>query len=137
MTATGTLIQKIARQVHWVSQPPAIGPIAVRPPLTPKKMASALPRSRSGNAATTTASAAGKISARRDALDDPEDDEPGLGERALGRRAAQRRRDGEDDDADQHHPPVAEDVGEPAAEREDRRQRQQVGVDHPLDAAAA
>ncbi len=33
------------------------------PPLTPKKMASARPRSRSGNADTTTASAAGIINA--------------------------------------------------------------------------
>jgi hypothetical protein len=58
-TATGMLIQKIARQVHWVSQPPRIGPIAVSPPLTPKKIASARPRSWIGKAATTIASAAG------------------------------------------------------------------------------
>ena len=43
MSATGMLIQKIARQVHWVRKPPAIGPIAVRPPEMPKKMAIALP----------------------------------------------------------------------------------------------
>ena len=57
------LIQKIARQVHWVRNPPAMGPIAVSPPLTPKKIASARPRSRNGNAETTTASAAGIIKA--------------------------------------------------------------------------
>ena len=45
MIATGTLIQKIERQVHWVRYPPAIGPIAVRPPEIEKKIASALPRS--------------------------------------------------------------------------------------------
>ena len=82
MIATGMLIQKIERQVHWVRKPPAIGPIAVRPPVMPKKMASARPRSRSGNAATTIASAAGNISAADDALDDPEDDEPRLGDAA-------------------------------------------------------
>ena len=48
ITATGTLTQKIARQVHSVSTPPAIGPIAVSPPATPKKIASALPRSLTG-----------------------------------------------------------------------------------------
>src|SRR6478609_7387642 len=63
IAAIGRLIQKIDRQVHRVRYPPAIGPTAVRPPLTPKKMASALPRSPTGKAATTTASAAGIISA--------------------------------------------------------------------------
>ena len=63
MSATGMLIQKIERQVHWVRKPPAIGPIAVRPPEIPKKMAIALPRSRSGNDATTMPTAAGNISA--------------------------------------------------------------------------
>ena len=53
MSATGMLIQKIERQVHWVRKPPAIGPIAVSPPEIPKKMAIALPRSRNGNEATT------------------------------------------------------------------------------------
>ena len=57
------LIQKIARQVHCVRNPPAIGPIAVRPPEIPKKMAIARPRSRSGNDATTIPTAAGNISA--------------------------------------------------------------------------
>src|SRR6478735_2866866 len=63
IAAIGRVIQKIDRQVHRVRYPPAIGPTAVRPPLTPKKMASALPRSPTGKAATTTASAAGIISA--------------------------------------------------------------------------
>src|SRR5439155_26738820 len=47
----------------WVRNPPAIGPIAVRPPEMPKKIAIALPRSRSGNEATTIATAAGNSSA--------------------------------------------------------------------------
>lgn len=61
--ATGTLTQKIARQVHAVSQPPSSGPTAVRAPVRPKKRASARPRRSTGNTATTTASAAGKSSA--------------------------------------------------------------------------
>ena len=48
ITATGMLTQKIARHVHSESTPPAIGPIAVSPPATPKKIASALPRSSTG-----------------------------------------------------------------------------------------
>ena len=59
MMATGTLTQKMARQVHSLRYPPRIGPMAVRPPDTPKKIARARPRSRTGNAATTMASAAG------------------------------------------------------------------------------
>ena len=62
-TAIGMLIQKIARQVHWVRKPPAIGPMAVSPPLTPKNTANARPRSPIGKAATTTARAAGIIRA--------------------------------------------------------------------------
>ncbi|GGU72838.1 hypothetical protein FHX79_116362 [Streptomyces cavourensis] len=63
MTATGTLTQKIARQVQEVSQPPSSGPTAVRAPESPKNSASARPRRSTGNTAMTTASAAGNISA--------------------------------------------------------------------------
>ncbi len=48
ISATGMLIQKIARHVHWVRYPPSIGPIDVRPPETEKKIASAFPRSCTG-----------------------------------------------------------------------------------------
>ena len=57
--ATGMLTQKMARQVHWLRTPPRIGPMAVNPPATPKKMAMARPRSFTGNAPTTIATAAG------------------------------------------------------------------------------
>ena len=63
MIATGMLIQKIARQVHCVKKPPAIGPIAVKPPAIPKKIAIARPRSRTGKAPTTIPTAAGNINA--------------------------------------------------------------------------
>ena len=55
------LIQKIARQVHWIKYPPAIGPIAVRAPAMPKNSASARPRERRSNVPTTIAIAAGNI----------------------------------------------------------------------------
>ena len=58
-------IQKIERHVHWVRKPPAIGPMAVRPPEIPKKIAMALPRSRGGKDATTIPTAAGNISAAK------------------------------------------------------------------------
>ncbi len=61
--ATGTLTQKTARQVQFVSQPPSSGPRAVRAPETPKNRARARPRRSTGNTATTTARAAGKSSA--------------------------------------------------------------------------
>jgi len=54
---------------------------------------------------------------------------------AARRGAAQRRRAREDDHPEHHHPAVPGDVGQPAAEGEQGRQRQQVGVDRPLHAA--
>jgi hypothetical protein len=54
-SATGTLIQKIARQVQYsVRYEPATGPIAVNRPATMKKMASPLPRSSTGKAFSTS-----------------------------------------------------------------------------------
>jgi hypothetical protein len=41
----------------------------------------------------------------------------------------------EDDHPEHHHPAVPGDVGQATAEREQRCQRQQVGVDRPLHAA--
>ena len=59
-TATGTLIQKIARQVqNSVRYEPATGPIAVNSPATMKKTASPLPRSAGGNASSTSTVAEG------------------------------------------------------------------------------
>ena len=55
------LTQKIARQVHWVRNPPSNGPMAVSPPAMPKNSARAFPRWRNGNVCTTMASAAGNM----------------------------------------------------------------------------
>ena len=66
------------------------------------------------------------------ALDDAEEDQPRFGDRPLRRQPAARRGDREHEHADHHHAPAAEHVAEPAPEGEQRRQRQQVAVDHPL-----
>ena len=57
------MIQKIARQVHSIRYPPAIGPTAVSPPAMPKNSASARPRERRSKVCTTIAIAAGNMSA--------------------------------------------------------------------------
>jgi len=135
ITAIGTLIQKIARQVHGSRKLPAIGPTDVSAPVMPKKIAGAFPRSRGANELTTIASAAGKRSAPT-ALKRTERDQPRLGPVAFRRQAAQRRRRGEPDRADENHPAMADHVAQLAAEREQRREREQIAVDHPLRAAS-
>ena len=76
ITAIGTLIQKIERHVHCSRKLPAIGPTDVSPPVIPKKMASALPRSRGSKLLTTIASAAGNSTRAERALHDTEADQP-------------------------------------------------------------
>ena len=136
-TATGTLIQKIDRQVHWVRKPPAIGPIAVSPPLTPKKRARARPRSADRERRHHDRQRGRHHQRRRDALGHPEHDQPGLRDARVGVAPHSADDDGEPDDAERHHPPTAEDVGQPAAQREGRGQGEQVGVDRPLVVPAA
>jgi hypothetical protein len=70
------------------------------------------------------------------ALDHAEGDDPRLGEAALGREPAHRGGGGEDDDAERDHLAVPDGVREASAEREQRREREQVGVDRPLHAGA-
>ena len=67
---------------------------------------------------------------------DAERDEPRLGEASLRRQPAERRRAGEHDHAGHDHLLVPDGVGEPAAEGEERGEREQVRVDRPLDAGA-
>ncbi len=64
------------------------------------------------------------------------DHDPGFGKAAFRRQPAERRRHGEHDHAEHDHPLVPDRVGEPAAEGEERREREQVGVDGPLDTGA-
>src|SRR6516164_11547607 len=65
ISATGILIQKIARQPHWafhaISCPPTIGPTAVSAPARPKNSASARPRECRSKVTTTMAIAAGNM----------------------------------------------------------------------------
>ena len=70
------------------------------------------------------------------ALDRAERHDPGLGDAAAWRQAAQRRRAGEDDHPEHDHLAVPGRVRQAAAEGEEGGQRQQVGVDRPLHAAA-
>ena len=55
------LIQKMARQVHSIRYPPAIGPIAVSAPAMPKNSARARPRECRSKVCTTIAIAAGNM----------------------------------------------------------------------------
>ena len=71
---------------------------------------------------------------RAGALQHAEGDHPCLADPARRRRPAQRRAGGEADHAHDHHPPAPGDVGELAAEGEQRRQREHVAVDDPLGA---
>ena len=97
------------------------GPTAVRPPAMPKKMPIALPRSRTGKAEITIASAAGNISAAPAPSSTRKKMIQASAMLALGGEPAGRRGDHEDDHADEHHRPVPDDVGQAAAEREQRR----------------
>jgi hypothetical protein len=81
--------------------------------------------------------AAGKHDRPARALQRAERDQPCFGDRSLWRQAAQRRGAREDDHAEDDHLAVPGRVREPAAEGEQRGQRQQVGIDRPLHAAAA
>lgn len=66
------------------------------------------------------------------ALQSPRSDYPCLGCTAFGRQAAQTRGHREHHDAEDNHPTMAQNVGEPSAQREQCRQRQQIGVHRPL-----
>ena len=66
-------------------------------------------------------------------LHDPETHDPCFGVAAFGCQAAHGRCGGEDDDADDAHAPMAEDVRQPTSEGEERGQGEEVGVHHPLD----
>jgi hypothetical protein len=71
-----------------------------------------------------------------EALQRAERHQPCFGRAAFRREPAHRRCDREDDDTERDHFPVADGVAQAPAEREERRQRQQIGVDRPLHAGA-
>ena len=103
----------------------------------PKNRASARPRSRSAKVWTTIARAAGNMIAPPAPWMTRKVTSQASARLALGGEPAQRRRAREHDHAERDHLPVADRVGEPAAEGEQGRQRKQVGVDRPLDAGRA
>ena len=88
----------------------------------PKKTARALPRSRSGERLHHDGQRGREHDGTAGALHDPEGDDPRLGQAPFGVRPHMRGRAGEDDDAEHHHPPVADGVGQAAAEGEERGQ---------------
>lgn len=131
-TATGRLIQKIDRQDHSSRYPPSTGPSAVKAPVTPKNIAIERPR-RSGEVDPYTIAMAAGISsaaktpwAARAVISQVSAHSPvGVAPHSAEVTAKPttptwtiRRR-----------PPH---VGQPAAQRERRGQRHEVGVDHPL-----
>ena len=131
--ATGTLIQKIERHVHCVRKPPAIGPIAVRPPEMPKKIAIARPRSRTGYEGDDNPDGRRK---HQGGKSPPESTRKLMIQASaiapLGREPAAGGCNRESDHTDDNHPSPTEYVAKPAAEREQCRERQQVSVDDPL-----
>ena len=102
----------------------------------PKKIASALPRSRSSNVCTTIASAAGNMIAPPAPWITRNVTIHASARLPFGVKPAHRRGAGEQDHAERHHLAVPDRVGEPPAEGEQRREREQVGVDRPLRAGA-
>src|SRR5581483_3713264 len=71
------------------------------------------------------------------ALKDTGGDQPRRRGGAARRRPAEHRREPEANRPDEDHTSVPEDVAELATEREERGEREQVGVDHPLHARRA
>ena len=127
--ASGTLIRKIsattrspaARRRPAARARPAIAPHAVQLPIAP-------PRSDSGKVFTITASELGTSSApatpcsARATTSTPID----------GETAHSQRRDAEARHPDREHPPLAVQVAQRATDQDQRAERQQIAVDHPL-----
>ncbi len=53
--------------------------------------------------------------------------------RLVPRECREERRDAEDGEADDEHPPPAEEVGRPSAEEQEAPEDERVGADHPLE----
>ena len=84
MIATGMLIQKIDRQVHWVRKPPASGPIAVSPPVIAEEDRHRLSALRDRERADDDADRGGEEERRERALDHAEEDDPRLRDPLVG-----------------------------------------------------
>ena len=129
ISTIGTLIAKIQRhEAESTSCPPITGPSTVPIPPHAVQAPTALPRSSGGKVDTITASAAGVSSAPGHPLQGPRADEH-LDRR---RQGADQRGRAEQEHAEREHAPLAEDVAQRAADQQQRRERDQVGVGRPL-----
>ena len=130
MMATGMFTNRHQRQdAYSVSTPPSSRPIAAPPPVIAPNTANALARSLAAWKVTVTSdSAAGASIAAKRALE-------GAGDEQLPadlRGAADGRGDGEAGQRDDQDLLAADIVGDPAAEQQQRTERQGIGGHHPL-----
>ena len=125
---SGTLSAKIQRHETWSTiQPPASGPtIAAIPPQAVHDPMAA-PRSLGANAPTMIASELGVSSAPAA----PCSARAAISVSIVGASGAREREDAERRDADREDAPLAVDVPERAADEDQRREREQVGVRRP------
>ena len=127
--ATGTLMRNAHRQPGpSTSQPPTNGPIAPATPPSPDHAPTAAARSSLRKLACRIARLPGVSSAAPTPCSTRADDE----HLDVRRRAAQQRRGREPHGADHEDPAPAEAVAERAAEQDQRREREQVAGQHPL-----
>ncbi len=126
--AIGRLSRKIVRQpIASTSQPPRIGPSAPRERADRRPGADRAAARLAGEGAAQDGQAVGHQQRRAQPLQAATGQQP-----AEARRdGADDRRQGEQDQPCQEHASSAEMVTEPAAQQDQRAQRQQVGVDRP------
>ena len=128
--ATGTrLIAKIHRHdANWIRAPPPSGPITVATPVHAVHVPIAAARSSSPNVSMISASVLGTSSAPAIPWA-PAGEDQELGAR---RHRAQQRADPEADQPDREDPPAPVQVAERSADQQQRAERQQIRLDHPL-----
>ena len=131
--ASGRLIRKTARQVHSTSHPPKNGPTAPATPPNPDQAPTAAARSGPWNDAEISARLPGVSSAPPT----PCNARAAMRTGDVRGQPAGERRQREPRHPDEEDPPTAEVVAQRPAEQDERRQRQRVGVDRPLQIAEA
>ena len=130
-TASGTLTMNTHRHENVsISQPPTNGPTALEIPARPDQAPMARPRSSSWNAEPMIA----RLPGTRSAPAAPCTARDAASTVASGRGRARDARHRERHEAGQEDTPAAEAVAERAAEQEQRRERDEIRVDRPLQA---
>ena len=129
---TGRFTKNASRhETLSISQPPRNGPDGRRPPRRgPTRRPTALARSSGWNTADEDRQAPRHEQRGADALEAPG---RAMSTSTFGASRAQRRGAGEPGEAEQEHPPPAEAVAQRAAEEHQRAERDEVGVEHPLE----